>query len=155
MLWNLLKTTQILAESRFWSLLQCTGRETAKSLIYLTNVNEIRVKAQSWDCITRPATCEIDYYKAVPYKKKKPESHIGIWIFEEIWGLSANLGFLKLSLHVINVFRHYLPLIFLVAFNSLFQDISKVSLYFRISSAHAILTAHRLVWLIALPTIPI
>lgn len=70
---------------------------------------------------------------------------MGIWIFEEIWGFSVDLGFFKLSLHVINMFRHYLPLIFLVAFNNLFQDISKVSLSFRISSAHAILTAQRLV----------
>lgn len=70
---------------------------------------------------------------------------MGIWIFEEIWELSIDLGFLKLLLHVINLFRHYLPLIFLVAFNSLFQDIGKVSLFLRISSAHAILTAQRLV----------
>lgn len=70
---------------------------------------------------------------------------MGIWRFEKIWGLSVDLGLLKLLLHVINLFRHYLPLIFLVAFHSLFQDISKVSLFFRIRSAHAILTAQRLV----------
>lgn len=52
-------------------------------------------------------------------------SHMGIWIFEEIWGLSVDLGFLKLSLHVINLLRHYLPLIFLVAFNSLFRISAK------------------------------
>lgn len=70
---------------------------------------------------------------------------MGIWIFEEIWGFSVYLGFFKLSLHVINLFRHYLPLIFLVSFNSPFQDIGKESLFFRISSARAILTAQRLV----------
>lgn len=70
---------------------------------------------------------------------------MGIWRFEKIWGLLVDLGLLKLLLHVINLFRHYLPLIFLVAFHSLFQDIGKVSLFFRIRSAHAILTAQRLV----------